>query len=207
MGKQSKLSALILFVALSSCVRNYKIPKEDYSLLPYTGKEILVFRSSKGDTDTIFLQGKSTFSSWTSTWDVFPKNAEHCIILAKSSDPSPPNGKQRYLDSLNFITLLNDGETKIQIKFTAKDAWFYCDSVYTKQTLTNTKNITLNIKGTSYKDVIILTPNKNVQEKYNGTYSDRPNTIYKLYWSRKDGIIRYDKKDEYWELIKKYKLN
>ncbi len=193
---------LVSFLLCSSCVRNYKIPPEDYSLLPYKGHETLVFHSSKGDIDTIFLEGEKRFASWTNQWSLFPKNAEYLDLIAKRSDPT--EGKQRYLDSSKFVTLINDGESKLCIDFTAKAAWFYGDSIYTKKALLKAKTINIQIGNTIYNDVIVLIPNKEYHEKVDGKLVDRSNTIYKLYWSKKSGFIGYDKKNEQWVLIKRY---
>jgi hypothetical protein len=36
-----------------------------------------------------------------------------------------------------------------------------------------------------------------------GNFYQRSNYITKVYWSKSQGIVRFDKKDNYWELIEK----
>lgn len=184
-------SSLILLFTIVSCSRTYNIPIDDYSLVPYKGNETLIFKSKSNGTDTIFLQGNKRFFSPVDQWSFPLKNAEHYNIISKRSDPSSP--LHRYLDSLNLVTLFNDGETKIKIDFTAKNAWLYGNLIFTKKEFLQLKDTVLNVNGHRYDDVLIIVPN----EIING----RSNAIKKLYWSKKKGIIRYEKMDsDYWEL-------
>ena len=57
---------------------------------------------------------------------------------------------------------------------------------------------TFTTKLKTYNDIILLAPGSN-------EYSDRSNFITQVYWSKSEGLIRYDKKDSvYWELTTKY---
>ena len=61
------------------------------------------------------------------------------------------------------------------------------------------KFITLQTNLKLYKDIIIIEP-----DTTNLIFSDRSHFVTKLYWSRSEGLIRFDKKNNvYWELVKK----
>ena len=194
---------VLAFLTIGCRSNTYTIPKDDYKLIPYKGNEELVFKSNKGDVDTVFLQGTKRFFSPINQWSYPIKNCEHFSIVSKRSDPTIMNVKGRYLDSLNLITLFNDGDTKIEIEFTAKTAWFYGDKIYTKQEFLELKNTILDIGVHRYNDIVILHPNWTIGDNKQGNIVERPNSIIKLYWSGEKGIVRYDKpNNEYWELMK-----
>ena len=62
----------------------------------------------------------------------------------------------------------------------------------------NNKGQVLQTKLKIYHDIIVVIPDSD-------KYIDRSNYLTKVYWSKSEGLIRYDKKDNvYWELTKKY---
>jgi len=80
----------------------------------------------------------------------------------------------------------------------AKDSWFYGGNFLELKDLDTIEQSTLNTKSNIYTDIIVLTPESN-------EYFDRSNFLIKVYWSKSNGLIRFDKKDSvYWELTKKY---
>ncbi|QNR24880.1 hypothetical protein [Croceimicrobium hydrocarbonivorans] len=192
--------SILLFPLLCACGRTNRIPNNDLDILPYNGNEILIFESNLAETDTIFLQGSNRFIRPTDPLDLFPIKAEHYFILNKHSDPNPPSGKHRYLDGHRLVGLaMNESnETYIEIDFAAKDAWFYGESKSTLKKFKELPEKTLLISGRHFTDVVIIEDQKK-------KYFERTNHIERLYWSRSQGIIRYDKKhDEVWELKEKY---
>ena len=205
-GLENKIKKYLLaFLLLTSCNGpTYKIPADDYKLVPYNGYEVLVFKSNKGDTDTIFLQGSRKFVSPDNQWSFPIKHIEHFVVLSKRSDAYSNSGKNSYLDSLSLITLFNDGTTKIRIEFSAKHADLYSNQTFTKQDFLHLTDTTLEIDGKRNNDVLIIKADEIVKDSIGGKSIERPNTITKLYWSKQQGIVRYDKLDgEYWRLIKK----
>ena len=195
---------IILFVLLGTIIlismgRTYKIPKDDYELIPYAGNEILIFESNKGEIDTIFLQGIERMINPTDPLDIFPTKVEYYYVINKHSDPSPPNGKHRYLEGHILVELSANkkNDTGLKINLSAKNARFYGSAWLTKSELERMPTINLKIKGTLYEDVKVF-------EDIKKEYYERSNYINKLYWSMSGGIVRYDKKDnELWELKKK----
>ena len=188
----------LLFIT-ASCSFTYKIPDDDYSLIPYKGDETLAFKSNTGETDTVFLEGINRYSSPRDQWHSFWRNAEYYEILSERTDPVYSD---RRLTHQKLITMVYDGETNISIYFTAKNAWFYGGGKnYTKKEFLQLKTSVLIVNKRKYDDVLVLKPNEVFYENINGKIAQRSNTITKLYWSRKYGIVRYDKIGmEYWEL-------
>jgi len=197
---KKNLYLLVLSSLLVSCGSTCKIPGADYRLIPYAGEEILVFESNRGEVDTIFLEGTGRTISPTDPLDLFPTRLEHFYILNKHSDPSPPDGIHRYLDGHILVEISADEnkDTRLRIDFNAKDARFYGDSWFSKSESERMPRMELVIHGIKYPDVILFTDSEK-------NYSDRSNFVDKLYWSMRDGIVRYDKKNnETWVLKKKY---
>lgn len=196
------LYILVFSSLLVSCGRAYKIPNEHYGLIPYSGNEILVFESNLGAIDTIFLEGTGRNISQTNPLDFFPTKLEHFYILNKHSDPAPPDGNHRYLDGQILVEIIanENKDTELKIDFAAKDACFYGDSWYSKSELEVMPSFELEINGTDYLDVKIF-------EDREKEYYERSNHVEKIYWSLRNGIVRYDKKNnEIWELRKKYAI-
>jgi hypothetical protein len=191
--------SLFIFIVLTSCGKNIKLTAKDLRWIPYKGNETLVFGSNTGDTDTIFLLGTNRQTVPSDPLDVFPTNLEHFTIASRQSDPSPPSGNHRYLEN-EFLELSasEDKSPYLTLHHAGKDAWFYGGGFMYLKDLDTIKFISLATKLKTYNDIILLNPESN-------EYSDRSNFITKVYWSKSEGLIRYDKQDSvYWELQKKY---
>lgn len=186
---------LILIISLVSCNNSYyKIPNADKKLIPYNGKEILVFKSNRGNVDTIFLEGYKEFSSPVDQWAFPLKYVDHRILLSKRTDPN----YNRYLDSLNFVSLTNDGTTNIKINLTAKHSWFMGTDIFTKSEFLDLKDTTIKIEDSIYRNVIMIRSNLN-SSKDNS--KKRYHNINVIYWSKTKGLIRFDNTDsEIWEI-------
>ena len=193
--------AILLPCFLSSCNKTIKLSDKDFKWIPYKGNETLVFNSNTGNSDTIFLLRTNRQTNPSDPLAFFPTNLERFTIISKRSDPSPPDGKHRYLEN-TFMELFKGTQNQsfLTIDLTAKDSWFYGGSFLELSNLDTMKQITLKTRIKEYNDIIILTPNSN-------TYSERTNFLTKVYWSKSNGLIRFDKKDStFWELTNKYGL-
>jgi len=187
---------LVGIVLITSCKSNYNIPNKDKQLIPYKGAEILIFKSNKGNSDTIFLQGYNEFSSPIKQWSFPLKNVEHRILLSRRTDPN----YDRYLDSLDFVTLINDGTTKITINLTAKHSWFLGYHTFTKSAFLHLKDTIIRIDGTIYRDVLVIRTDPDAQKDRVG---QKFHSVVTMYWSKTKGLIRFDDANsENWELVK-----
>jgi len=199
MNKLKFTQYLIIILLLTSCGKSIKLSEDDLKWIPYKGNETLIFNSSTGDADTIFLTGTDQRFNPSDPLDVFPTKLEHFTILAKYSDPNPPSGKQRYLEG-EFLDLFasKDKLSYLSLNHMGKDARFYGGEFMDLMDLSIVKLTSLTTQLKTYNDIILLTPKSN-------EYSDRSNFIVTEYWSKSEGLIRYDKKDgEYWELVRRY---
>lgn len=190
---------ILALTILSSCGKTIRLTDKDFKWIPYKGNEILVFNSNTGDTDTIFLLGTSLEKVPSDPLDGFPTKLEHFTIAARSSDPSPPSVHQRYLEN-EFLQLSASEEVSsyLTLHLVGKDAWFYGGEFMKLKDLDTINPISLTTKLRAYNDIILLYPESN-------EYADRSSFIKKVYWSKSEGLIRYDKQDSvYWELGKKY---
>jgi len=191
--------SILTLIVVTSCGKTVRLADKDFRWIPYKGNETLVFSSNAGDIDTIFLLGANKGTSPSDPLDIFPTNLEHFSISSKHSDPSPPSGNHRYLEG-TFLQLsaAEDRLPYLTMHHTAKDSWFYGGQFMDLKDLDTIKHISLTTKLKTYNDIIILTPESD-------EYSDRSNFLTKVYWSKSEGLIRYNKKDSfYWELTKKY---
>ena len=182
---------------LMSCSRTNRLSEEDYKWMPYNGNETLVFKSNTGMEDTVFLLEKDTLLGGGEEYTLSHTLYEVLSISGKHTDPT--GGEHRYL--VNSLFEINKGKDKLSeldIFFSAVDAHFYRLSKIKIDSLNKEKPSAFQTKYGNYNDVYV----------FNGDqlgYSERSNFITKLYWSKSNGLIRYDKKDTvYWELAKKW---
>lgn len=189
----------LISIFLISCGKTIRLTDKDFRWIPYKGNETLVFNSNVGDADTIFLLGTDRQTSPSDPLDAFPTNLDHFTIASRHSDPSPPSGNHRYLESIFLeVSASKEKSPYLTLHHAGKDAWFYGGGFMELKDLDTIKFISLLTKQKPYNDIILLNPESN-------EYSDRSNFITKVYWSKSEGLIRYDKKDSvYWELTKKY---
>jgi hypothetical protein len=119
------LGLFLLTVLLVSCKWIVRLSEEDLSWMPYEGNEVLIFKSSTGEVDTIFLIGKGMMESIVDP--IFSlKDYEIIKIFSKHTDPFAKNSQHRYLQSAFFVIHKNlDKRTALQIQLAAKDAYFY----------------------------------------------------------------------------------
>jgi len=184
---------------LTSCHRVYRLSDNDYSWMPYKGTETLIFSSKTGYTDTIFLLKKDTLTAYPGAQSLNGITYEEVSISSRHTNPSNPNSK-RYLEN-SFVRLQKskDSKTRLLLNVLAKDAIFYRLSGLTIDSLSKQMTSTLITKYKTYNDVYIIEDDDWLNFKQRSDY------VTKLYWSKSQGLIRYDKQDgDNWELTKKY---
>jgi hypothetical protein len=184
---------------LMSCGQTNRLSEEDYKWMPYNGNETLVFKSNTGDTDTIFLLKKDTLLAYPEAQSKNGIKYEEVSTFCKHSDPNTPSDKHRYLESAFFtVGKATDDKAEISILLSAKDATFYKLNSIKIDSLSKRNPSTLQTQYGQYNDVYVI-----IGEDYLDDFRQRNNFITKVYWSKSNGLIRYDKKDVYWELEKK----
>ncbi|WP_299444265.1 hypothetical protein, partial [uncultured Aquimarina sp.] len=186
-----KVILLIFIAGVVSCNRTYKIDESDLELIPYSGNESLVFKSSKNELDTIFLKGFGQFEVDSDPLEFFPDKLEFYRLTCKHSNPNPKY-KGYIENSLMQIHRFSDSQTYIEFELSLKGTMGSCNMSKTdfeKIPITN-----LNINGKLYNDIKTFTSDIHTKGKLPEKY----------YWSISEGLIGIDDNDVKWRLIKKY---
>ncbi|MBX2888351.1 MAG: hypothetical protein KF829_06835 [Ferruginibacter sp.] len=196
--KKQHILFLFPLLLLVSCGRIVKLSEEDYSWMPYKGNETLVFKSSTGETDTIFFIRKDTLWGLPDP-ALSTSKYEIAAIFCKHSDPYMGKNEHRYLESYFFeIKKTMSRKAELVVHLSAKDANFYHLSSIKIDSLSRVRPMPFATSQKHYDDVYIIEA-----EDYLGSFYQRSDFVTKLYWSKSEGLIRYDKKDGvYWELMK-----
>lgn len=192
--------AFLTIAFLASCHDTYQLSVSDHIWIPYTGKETLVFSSNTGDTDTIFFLKKDTLIAYPEAQSLNGKTYEVVRIFCRHSDVWSPDSSHRYLDN-DFVELKKSKDKKARLHFnlSAKDAKFYRLTGIMIDSLTQQPLKSLVTKYKTYKDVYIIDDEDWLNFRLRSDY------VTKLYWSKSEGLIRYDKQDGvFWELTTKY---
>ena len=167
--------------------------------MPYKGNEILVFSSNTGDTDTIFFLKKDTAIAYPEAQAINGKTYEVVSILCRHTDPLRDGG-YRYLNN-DFVELKKskDKIARLHLNLSTKDANFYHLTGIRIDSLAQQQFTSLTTKYKTYNDVYVIDD----EDWLN--FKQRKDYVTKLYWSKSEGIVRYDKQDGvYWELTNKY---
>jgi hypothetical protein len=184
-----------------SCGGHYKLSDNDYKWIQYSGNETLVFNSNNGEADTIFFLKKDTMTAYSEPENPFGIPFEEVSIFCRHSDAAPPDGKHRYLEN-PFLELEKSKDRNASLHFSlcAKDATFYKLSGLKIDSLGNQAPKTFQTKYKAYNDVYVVDDDDWLNFKQRSDY------ITKIYWSKSEGLIRFDKQNGvYWELEKKYR--
>jgi len=199
--KRQKFFFLFSLSFLMSCSRTNRLSIDDYKWMPYTGKETLVFKSNTEVEDTIFLLKKDTLLGYADPLSINGLEYEVLSIFVKYTDPFSADIKKPYNENRFFeINKGKDNKAELNIIFFSAHSTFYRLSNIKLDSLDKVKPSVLQTKSAQYNDVYVING-----EDYMGNYTERSNFITKLYWSKSNGLIRYDKKDAvYWELAKKW---
>ena len=97
------------------------------------------------------------------------------------------------------LTKSKEGKASLEIEFAAKDAWFYKLRGTRINSLNKIQPATLQTKHQTYSDIYVIGD----EDWLN--FRQRSNYVTKAYWSKYEGLIRYDKQDSvYRELTNKY---
>jgi hypothetical protein len=190
---------LFLFSAffLMSCGgQTNRLLEEDYSWMPYRGNETLVFKSSTGYTDTIFILEKDTLLAYPEAQTLNGIKYEVVSVFCNHYGQSKQNtGRSYYFFK---VQKAKDNRAELVFDLSAKGAKFYRLIPIKIDSLSKVNPLSLQISSGKYDDVYVIYPDDYAKDFYS-----RNDYVTKLYWSKSKGLIRYDKKDSiYWELVK-----
>jgi hypothetical protein len=175
----------ILIVAiLSSCKFKSNLNRKQKAWIPYQGNEILIFQSSAGKSDTLFLDGRESFYTSDNPLDPFGKRFQCQRLNFQYVRPN---------DSSNFhiqgtliqLTRLPNGDAEFFIGLQTRAGGFYTDSIFTLSSIRKWKTETQIIGGKTYTDIIIFSTRvHDVGEKSNAQ-------IDSIWWSKRSGLVKY----------------
>tara|TARA_R110002073_G_scaffold318131_1_gene492069 strand:- start:29 stop:622 length:594 start_codon:yes stop_codon:yes gene_type:complete len=194
-----KILKQILLLALigvfSSCNRNSELNNSDFDLIPYSGNETLIFKSSENEIDSVFLNGLELKKHELEK----PKSGEIEFYDLKAKIPEMTENHNFKGKSIAYISTSTDNQIYIGFELTLADDWIDGQIQYS---VTNFKDLpltTLKIGIKEFKDVKVLISNKETElEKTKMESQDR------LYWSKSQGFLGLDKNGKEWRLINKY---
>ena len=196
-----KEQIILFFFSVSflvSCGQINKLSEEDYKWMPYKGNETLVFKSNTGSIDTIFIIKKDTLLAYPEAQALHGIKYEAVSVLCRHYSLDKQEIRRSYY--LFKVQKAKDKRTEIVMDLSARDAVFYNLSPLKTDSLSKEKPGTLQTPVGQYDDIYIIYPDDYARDFYN-----RSNYVTKLYWSKSQGLVRYDKKDSiYWELQKRY---
>ncbi|CAI8217982.1 MAG: Uncharacterised protein [Formosa sp. Hel1_33_131] len=190
MNKRVILITPIIFIFILGCTKNLKESERSWN--PYVMNEVIVFESSEKQLDTIVI-------------DVIIDNAV-------SDGPTPKLYYDTYLivrrklklkennsSSTDILTISSSTPNKLAgITFSQRfDNAIFAGWGYKLEDLEKYPTISITTKAGTFNDVIKL---ESVMYR-----PKRKNSVKFMYWSKKDGYIKFEKADGFtWELIKKY---
>ena len=185
---------ILLFILLSGCAKEIRLSDKEKKWNPYRVGEILIFESSENELDTIFIQ-EINDNIFPSSNGPLKYSNESLWVYAKHTDPN----YDRYLTNkiLEIQTGTPEKPSRINFGLLAKNAWFY-DSYKTINELEALKETSIETQFGKFADVIKIEDTK-------GMYSERDDFIERIYWSKSNGYLRFEKKNgKIWTLKNKY---
>ncbi len=190
-----------LVILLASCGTRYHVlSAEDIQWMPYNGHETLVFHSNNGKTDTIFFLKKDETVAYPEAQAVNGVTYQVQSIFAKHSDSIAGNVGRRYIEG-PFVELRKTKTNKAKLIFllSSKDATFYQADGTRIEDLKNRKPISIATEFGQFRDVYVI------DSLDSSTYYQRDNFVSRIYWSKSQGLVRYDQKNGvYWDLVQKW---
>jgi len=187
-----KIILFVLIIVISSCSRTYKIDKEDFKLIPYSGTENLIFISSEKELDTIFLKGFDQYQVDSDPLAIFPNKFEIYRLVCKHSDPNPKY--DRYLENGSLMELHSSPGSQASIEFniSLKGTMGSCN--LSKKEFDKIPTTSLLIENKNYTDIKIFTADIYIKGKLPEKY----------FWSVSEGLVGINDNGIEWRLIKKY---
>jgi hypothetical protein len=194
--------ALLVTASFTQC-KTTRLSSQAYEWMPYKGGEVLVFSSNENDVDTLFLLEVHTSTSGRGEMGM-DANYESLSVEYRHTEHYDDQDTAGFgWDSFVSIIARGNGDV-LNVGLQAKRAFFYStqpDPLI--KSLNDVEPKTVSTRYGDYDDVYIFEPTKEDLSEY---YEHNKNVyVKKLYWSKSEGLVRYDKLNgEIWELKKKY---
>ncbi len=186
-----------VIIGLASCgSRTYRLSETDFDWMPYKGKDTLIFTSTDGDTDTLFLKnGNRNMEYEVNPLSVRPPDSTEAFEVSYQYNFFD-TAQQLYnfrVFPLIILKRTKERTTAVGFYIITDDASF-CGLKYFEMEYLNRQKLTiLQTSLREYHDVFIFEPDFNCSE------------VSKIYWSKSNGLVRFDKiNGSHYTLTKKY---
>lgn len=181
----------VLIIGITSCNRTYNIDKLDFDLIPYSGNENLIFKSSSNELDTIFLKGFDRYMVKSDPLSISPDKFE---IYRLVNIHSNPNRKyDGYIESsLMELHSFSDSQTYLEFTISLKGTMGSCN--LSKKEFGDIPLTKLIVENKTYTDIKTFTADIYTKGKLPEKY----------YWSISEGLVGIDDNGVEWRLTKKY---
>lgn len=186
-----KIILFVFIIGITSC-QTYEIDKADFNLIPYSGKENLIFKSSEKELDTIFLKGFDKYKVDSDPLAIFPDKFEIYRLICKHSDPN--RKYDRYLENGSLMELhsFSDSQTYLEFNISLKGTMGFCN--LSKKEFDKIPMTSLLVGNKNYTDIKIFTADIYTKGKLPEKY----------FWSISEGLIGINDNGIEWRLINKY---
>lgn len=194
---------IIVCLQAASCLYGQKLiplKEAEMKLIPYKGMEVLIFSSTSGDRDTIWLRDIRIEYPDIPKWKKY--NAQVFSVYGKFSGPFPNNNEKKIYGLLFEVRAATpDSETILGIHLKAKNAMLYEPQLFPLSSLYNYHKNEITIDSLKHQDVWVI-PADTTSGKGKIYYDTRSNVITEVIWSKEEGLLQFKLKDgEVWTKI------
>ena len=180
----------IVFILFFSCTKELKESERNWN--PYVLNEVIVFESSEKQVDTIVIN--KIIDNAVSDGPT-PKLYYHTYLIVHRKLKLNEN-KFSSTDILSISSSTPNRLAEIAFLLRFENANFAGWGLEIEE-LNKYPTMSLTTKAGTFNDVIKI---ESIKHR-----SERENSVLYMYWSKKDGYIKFERADGFtWELIKKY---
>ena len=198
------LPALLIFGCAGV---TYRLSQQDLAWVPYSPSDVLIFKNNVGDVDTILISAVNKFTAPEDPLAVTSKNHEHLVVGGYFSEPEKAVFEQRSANILYLrLSAGKNGSGSIDFNVVTSHAKFYQDSTnYDRGRFDSLPRIKLTTTYAAYENIVMVPVLKGMRNMGDPDYRLQSNFVTALYWSKKNGIVRYDLKNgQSWVLSERY---
>lgn len=197
--------SIFLTLLITSCgSKTYRFKESDFEWIPYKGNETLIFASNTGDTDTLFIKNPKRHVEYDiDPLSPFPQDSLEKFYISYyfSNDMTKRFGGFPG-ETIIAMTKTKKNRTRVGFGVVTNDAFFYGLRYFDVKELRKAKLINLQTNLKTYNDILLIEPDTSNQK-----WSNRDHYVLRMYWSKSEGLVRYDKNSDInYTLAKKYGL-
>ena len=192
------------FLIASCGSKTFKFKDSDFEWVPYHSADTLIFTSNTVDIDTLFIKAPKRYMVYdVDPLSPFPQDSiEKFHIPYSFSNDTTKRFGQYPGETIFAMTKTTKNKTRIGFGVVTNDAFFYGLKYYDITELRSANLIELQTDYKTYKDILVIEPDTS-----NYKWSSRDHFVLRMYWSKSEGLVRFDKNNnDHYTLTKKYGL-